>query len=166
MLFIVASTVLPTHARAADETPVLEYSIKDQFGTTHTEEECSGAVTIVLGGDRKGSEMIPEWAPPLRRALLHELEEGTVCSIGLAHLKGVPFFVKKRIVAGFPKTPDAWTLLDWKGHFLKTWGGEKQAANIYVFDRRGALLMQKSLHDFDSPVLDEIVGTVRSALDG
>ena len=164
-LFIVAATVSPTDAQAADETPILEYSIEDQFGMTHTEEECRGAVAIFLGGDRTGSVMIPEWSPPLRSALASELEEKTVCSIGLAHLKGAPFFVKKKIVAGFPKEPDAWTLLDWKGHFLNTWGGEKSAANIYVFDKRGALVMQKSLQEFDSPVLDEIVGVVRSALE-
>jgi len=165
-LFIVAAIVSPTNARAADETPVLEYSIDDQFGTTHTEEECRGTVAIFLGGDRKGSAMIPEWGPLLHQALAVELEEGTVCSVGLAHLDGAPFFVKKKIVAGFPKDPDAWTLLDWKGHFLKTWGGEKRAANIYIFDRRGALVMQKSLHEFDDPVFEEIVGVVRSALDG
>ena len=165
-VFILAVTAAPSHTQAADRTPALDYSLEDQFGATHTEEECRGAVAIYLGGDRKGSAMVPEWDPPLRRAFSPELKEGTVCAVGLAHLKGAPFFVKKKIIAGFPKDPEEWTLLDWKGHFMKTWGGEKDAVNIYVFDKRGTFLMQQSLHEFDRAVFDEIVGVIRSALDG
>ena len=165
-LFVATVAVIaPAIASAADTTPPLEYSIEDQFGATHTEDECRGKVAVYLGGDRKGSTMIPDWGPRLHRELARELDDGSVCSVGFAHLKGAPFFVKKKIVDGFPKDPDAWTLLDWKGHFLRTWGGEKGAANYYVFDRRGSLVMQRSLREFDQTLFDEIIDAVRAALE-
>jgi len=164
---LVATVVVvsPTLASATDASRPLEYTLEDQFGTTHTEEECRGKVAVYLGGDREGSKMIPDWGSRFRRALARELEEGSVCSVGFAHLKGAPFFVKKRIIASFPRDPEAWTLMDWKGHFLKTWGGEKNAANYYVFNRQGLLVVQRSLREFDQALLDEIVGAVRATLE-
>ena len=145
----------------AAETPKLDYSIEDQFGTTHTDEDCGGAVTLVIGSDRKGVQYIDVWGQAFQRALATELDDGTVCSVGFAHLKGAPFFVKKKIVASFSRDPDAWTLLDWKGYFAKTWGAEKDAANLYLFGRDGRLIFRETLLDFDQTQFDRIVAATR-----
>jgi hypothetical protein len=150
-------------AWAADGAARLDYALADQFGTTHTDEDCGGAVVVLLGGDRKGSAYIDEWSTALRRAYSRELEEGKVCSVGFAHLKGAPFFVKKKIVASFSRAPEDWTLLDWKGEIAGTWGGEKDAANLYVFDRGGGLVHRVSLRDFDRTTFAEIVRVVRES---
>jgi hypothetical protein len=149
---------------AAEGAPELDYALDDQFATTHTEEDCGEAVVILLGGDRKGSTYIDEWGPSLHRALETELETRTVCSVGFAHLKGAPFFVKKKIVASFPKDPDSWILLDWKGVISKNWGAEKNAANLYVFDQGGELVNHVSLREFDQEVLDLILNVVQETV--
>jgi hypothetical protein len=149
---------------AADQPPRLDYALEDQFGTSHTDEDCGEAVVILLGGDRKGSAYVDEWGSPLHRALGPELDEGTACSVGFAHLKGAPFFVKGKIVASFPKDPDAWVLLDWKGAISKKWGAEKGAANLYVFEPGGELVHNVSLREFDQAAFDRIVEVVEKAL--
>jgi hypothetical protein len=153
-------------ARADDGPPPLRYAIEDQFGVTHTEAECRGAVTVLLGGDRKGSEYIDDWSSALQRAMRAELEKGSVCTVGFAHLKGAPFFVRKKIVDSFPKDEGAWTLLDWKGHMVKTWGGEKKAANLYIFDGNGRFVVHEALRGFDKGQFDGIERTIRETVGG
>lgn len=151
---------------AGEQAPKLDFAIEDQFGTLHTDEDCGKNVILLLGGGRKGSTFIDDWGPPLHDALATELDAGTVCSVGFAHLKGVPFFVKKKIVASFPKDPDAWTLLDWKGQISRTWGAEKDAANLYLFNRDGRLVLREALHGFDGEQLDRIVNATQSTVGG
>jgi len=149
---------------AAEGSPKLDYALEDQFGTSHTDEDCGEAVVILLGGDRKGSAHIDDWGPAMHRVLKKELDEGAVCSVGFAHLKGAPFFVKKKIIAGFPKEPDAWVLLDWKGEISKKWGAEKDAANLYVFNRGGELVYSVSLREFDRAVFVSIIDAAKKAV--
>jgi hypothetical protein len=151
---------------AGQPPPKLDFAIEDQFGELHTDEDCGSAVVILLGGGRKGVTFISEWVPPLHEALAGELAAGEVCSVGFAHLKGVPFFVKKKVVNGFSKDPSEWTLLDWKGHIARSWGAEKDAANIYIFDRAGRLVFQESLQETNEQQFDRIVAATRSAVGG
>lgn len=159
-------TVVATSLWAADRVPELDFALEDQFGTTHTDEDCGEAVVVLLGGDRKGSTFIPDWGSALHRAYIREFGEGKVCSVGFAHLKGAPFFVKKKIVASFPDDPEAWTLLDWKGQIAKNWGAEKDAANLYVFDQEGGLVYQVGLREFDQTTLERIVEVVKTEVAG
>lgn len=151
---------------AGEGTPKLDYALEDQFGTSHTDEDCGEAVVILLGGDRKGSAYIDEWGPAMHRVLKQELDEGTACSVGFAHLKGAPFFVKKKIISSFPREPDAWILLDWKGEISKKWGSEKDAANLYIFDRGGEIVYFVSLREFDQAAFESIVDVVEKTVDG
>lgn len=149
---------------AGDATPVLDYTLEDQFGTTHTDEDCGDAVVVLLGGDRKGSTYIDQWGPSLHRALERQLDDKTVCSVGFAHLKGAPFFVKKKIIASFPKDPEAWTLLDWKGQISKKWGAEKDSVNLYVFDRAREFRHHVSLREFNEEDLERIVDIIEKVV--
>jgi hypothetical protein len=144
--------------------PALDYAIKDQFGTLHTDEDCGAAVVMLLGGDRKGVAFIEEWGPRLHDALAIELDHGALCSVGFAHLKGVPFFVKKKVVDSFPKDLESWTMLDWKGHIAKSWGADKAAANFYLFDRTGSLVRRDGLREFDPDLLEEIVEATQTVV--
>ncbi len=155
--------IIAVGAQAADEPPRLNFALEDQFGETHTDQDCGGVVTILLGGGRKGVKYIDEWGPRMHRVFSGEFDDGKICSIGFAHLKGAPFFVHKKIIAGFPEDPTSWTLLDWKGHIAKSWGAEKNIANIYVFDRDGRLVFKAGLRDFDQAQLDRIIEATKEA---
>lgn len=162
-LAVVAVLSVPA-SWAEEPPPKLDFAIEDQFGVLHTDDDCGQAVVLLLGGGRKGSTFVDDWGPPLHDRLATELDTGAVCSVGFAHLKGAPFFVKKKIVASFPKDPDAWTLLDWKGRIYGSWGGEKDAANLYLFDRNGRLVLHEILHEFDEEQLNWIVTATRSTV--
>ncbi len=165
-VLVIAVALTVSVSLAAESPPKLDFALEDQFGTLHTEEDCGAAVVLMLGGGRKGVTYIDVWGSPLHDALKRELEDGTVCSVGFAHLKGVPFFIKKKVVDGFPKNPEAWTLLDWKGHIAKSWGAEKNAANLYLFDRGGRLILHEVLHEYDEELLVRIIRTTQSTVEG
>jgi hypothetical protein len=158
---VIAHLMAATVLTAATPAPLLDFAIEDQFGRVHTDEDCGGAVTLLLGGGRRGVEYVDSWGPALHAALADELADGRVCSVGFAHLKGAPFFVKKKIIASFPDDPDHWTLMDWKGVIARNWGAEKEAANLYLFDRRGRLVLRRALRGFDRATLEELVSEVR-----
>jgi hypothetical protein len=162
VLVLAAASVVPV--AVAEQPPKLDYAIEDQFGDLHTDEDCGRTVTILLGGGRKGITYIDQWGPRLHEELSSELASGEVCSVGFAHLKGVPFFVKKKVVSSFPRDPEAWTMLDWKGEIARTWGAEKDAANLYVFDDDGELVLHEGLLDYDPERMTGIVRTIRSLL--
>ena len=164
--FVIAAILTVWVSLTAESPPKLDFAIEDQFGTLHTDEDCGAAVVLLLGGGRKGVTYIDVWGSPLHDALEEELDAGTVCSVGFAHLKGVPFFIKKKVVDSFPKNPEAWTLLDWKGHIAKSWGAEKDAANLYLFDRKGRLILHEALHEYDEEVLERIIRTTQSTVEG
>ena len=149
---------------SADQAPPLSYELEDQFGETHTAAECDGSVVLLLGGGRKGIAYVDSWTSELRRTLTTEFGAGSVCSVGFAHLKGAPFFVKKKIVNSFSKDPEEWVLLDWKGSFARKWGAEKDTANCYIFDREGQLVLHEALRDVDQEALSRIVAAVRTAM--
>lgn len=165
-VLVIAAVLTVSVSLAAETPPTLDFAIEDQFGTLHTDEDCGAAVVLLLGGGRKGVTYIDVWGPPLHDALEEELDAGTVCSVGFAHLKGVPFFIKKKVVDSFPKNPEAWTLLDWKGHIAKSWGAEKDAANLYLFDREGRLILHEALHEYDEEVLGRIIRSTQSTVEG
>lgn len=161
ILGLLVACVIGTTVWASETISVLDFALEDQFGTTHTDEDCGEAVTVLLGGDRKGSAYIDDWGPALHRALATELDEGTVCSVGFANLKGVPFFVRKKIIRSFPADPESWTILDWKGEIARKWGFEKNAANLYVFDREGRIVFHIGLRGFDQVQFDQSVEAVK-----
>jgi hypothetical protein len=146
---------------ATTPAPLLDFAIEDQFGTIHTDEDCGDAVTLLLGGGRLGVEYVDSWGPALHAALADELADGRVCSVGFANLKGAPFFVRKKIIASFPDDPEHWTLMDWKGVIARNWGAEKDAANLYLFDRRRRLVLWRALRGFDRGTLEALVSEVR-----
>lgn len=165
-VLVIAAFLTVSVSLAAESPPKLDFAIKDQFGTLHTGQDCGTAVVLMLGGGRKGITYIDVWGSPLHAALEEELDAGAVCSLGFAHLKGVPFFIKKKVVDSFSKNPEEWTLLDWKGHIAKSWGAEKDAANLYLFDRNGRLILHEALYEYDEELLDRIIRTTLSTVEG
>jgi len=49
----------------------------------------------------------------------------------------------------FPKEPEKWALVDWKGEFAKRYGWTKDEANILVFGAAGRLVAQA--HGLEPP---------------
>ena len=150
-------------AQAAEPpgTPLVEFRIKDQFDTLHTSGAYRGAVVVVVAGDRQGSRYIEQWAPALRDSVADLIARHRVKFLPVAHLKGVPFFVKRTIKGKFPQERDKWTLMDYEGLFKLTYVMPDDHCSLLVFDRAGRLRMQHAVTDFEPALQDELIAAIR-----
>jgi hypothetical protein len=165
---ILSLLVVSTQVLSKDEptSTLIRFEIKDQFDQLHTNEMYIGRTLVFVGGDREGSVLSRHWLKAIRDSLGDGFEPERVEVIGVAHLKGVPFFVKGKIKGKMPKEPENWFLLDWKGRFDKAYGFEKHAANILVFDRNGQKVLQTHAQEVEDAKLSEILDQVSSLLGG
>ena len=147
----------------AQVTLLQEFEISDQFDVLHTDAEFREVVTVFLGADRKGTAYTEEWWTALGPALGDLVADGELQIVQFAHLRGVPFFVRGKVKKAFPDDPSAWVLLDWKGHFSRTYGFQKDSLNVLVFDAKGDLVLRRAVHDLDQSILEDMVLSIRAA---
>ncbi len=147
-------------ADTADQN-LVKFRIKDQFDKLHTSGYYQNAVVVLVTGDRKGSDYIPQWAPALNDSVSSLVNSYRVKFLPVAHLKGVPFFIKSTIKGKFPKEKEKWSLMDYKGLFKKSYDLPDDMCSVLVFDRQGVLRLKKSVTDFDQHVQTEILVAIR-----
>ena len=158
-----ALLLLVTCARAEDPpaTELISFKIKDQFDTLHTDGRYRSSAVLVTWADRKGSEYVVGWAPALHDSLAQELSSYRLRQISVAHLKGVPFFLKGKVKGRFPKSPNAWVLMDWGGEFNKAYACTEDRFNVLVFDSSSRLVARWAVSEEDPEILAAIVATLR-----
>jgi len=117
----------------------ISFKIKDQFDHLHTDARYRGSVILVTWADRKGSDYMENWGPVLDDSLAAEIQGFRVRHVDVAHVKGVPFFLKGKIKGYFSKDPEEWVLMDWDGEFDKAYDCTEDHSNVFVFARDGKL---------------------------
>ena len=163
-LFLTALVLCVARTGFPQATQLQEFEIPDQFDVVHTDQEFEETVTVFLGADRKGTAYTQEWWEALGPAISDLTSEGRVQLVQFAHLRGVPFFVRGKVRNAFPTDdPSGWILLDWKGHFSKTYGFEEDSLNVLVFDDRGRLVLRRAVREIEEADLEDIVVTIRGA---
>ena len=161
LLAVVASCLLtaPPPTRAS-EPRFIEFAIEDQFDREHTDSDFRNRVTLVLGGDRKGSRYRGLWENAIRDSLRARGRLGQVALCPVADVRGVPFFMKGFVKGKFPKDEESWVLLDWKGRFAQAYDFESDRCNLALFDADGALVHQAAEEDPRPAELDELLGAI------
>jgi hypothetical protein len=164
-LWVLASAllVLGTSTKAAEDN-LISFRIKDQFDRLHTDGRYRKSVVVVYWGDRKGSEYVDNWEPVLGDSLTAETKSFRVREISVAHVKGVPFFIKGKIKVYFSKDPDEWVLMDWGGEFDKAYDCTQDHCNVLVFGRDGRLRGHWALTESDPTALAKILALMRELL--
>jgi predicted transcriptional regulator len=76
-------------------------------------------------------------------------------------LRGVPFFVKGSVKKKFPREPENWVLLDWKGTFAKTYELEENVCNIFLLNRDGRVVRRTGQTDVDPEIVSELSRTIQ-----
>ncbi len=169
---IVVALALIAAAALADAPPaepadhLIAFIIEDQFENEHTEAEFASKVMVLFWGDREGSNHIERWEKTVRRQLKHELADGTVDVRNVAHVEGVPGFIKGMIRGKFSEEPDAWVLMDWDGVFAESYHPTEKHCNILVFGADGAHLHQVASNTLQQDVLDGMLAAVERGLAG
>ncbi len=120
-----------------------EIKLEDQFRTAHTPDSLfalasSGQALVLIGGDqRRTDDQIRNWANRLKTAL----GERVRC-VGLANLRGLPFFVSKNSVRSSlkKKLSDVLVLCDWNGAGFKQFALVRRQVNVLVYSRTRTLV--------------------------
>ncbi len=141
---------------------LIDFRIKDQFDKLHTSGSLQGVVAIVVSGDRKGSGYMGDWVPVLTDTLAAEVNSRRVKIVSHAHLKGVPFFLKKSIRGKFSEDEKNWVLMDWKGEFRQAYDLAEDHCSILVFDRTGARRRQLAVREFDPEKFRGLLADIRT----
>lgn len=154
----------PGTAALAESSKLIPFEIEDQFDQVHTDADVRGHVVIVTGSDKDGSPFNGRW----NRAIIEDLDRDvgidSIAFVGVADLRGVPFFLKGMIKGKFPQKPEQGTLMDWKGLFAKTYRFEPKASNILVFSPDGDLLIRAHGREVDPEKVGKIGLRIRDAL--
>ena len=148
-----------------DENRLIPFQLADQFGRPHTEAECAGRVTVVLGSDRGGSRYTAQWLAGVRDAM-HEVDGvDDVQIFGVANVRGVPPFLRRVVTAVLPKSKDVAVLLDWEGRFETAYGFAAGSCTMLVVDRAGRVVLRTQGTKARPEQVAEVAGALRSLLD-
>jgi len=132
--------VAPAFAQAAVGTQAPDFTLNDQYDSASTLQAWRGEAVLIVAGDRHGNQYMSAYV----RAVRARYERGQLRVVQVAHLRGVPFFLKGSIRGRFRgtnadgtlKTP---VLLDWGGVLARTYGFQESLTNVYLVDSRGVL---------------------------
>ena len=162
-VFLVLALLLPM-ATVAAPAELIDFKVEDQFKKIHTRDEVRGKLFIIVGADRKGSEFTGAWSNAIMSGIRRLGVQDQVVEVGLADLRGLPFFLKGMIRGKFAEKSKGWSIMDWKGVFPKAYGFENDKANILVFGPDGALLHRTSGQEVVPGEIDALLGKIEEAL--
>ncbi|MEM8997220.1 MAG: hypothetical protein AAGF23_20725 [Acidobacteriota bacterium] len=167
LLVLASSTAADARDRASDagdsgaeaETPatLVPFELEDQFGEATTSGDLEGRPALVIAADGGGSDFTGPWSAELGEAIAELGLGDRVRILGLADLRSVPSFMRKRVRGTFSTDPSDATLLDWSGVFAEAYGFEKRHCNLILFDADGAVAQQAAVQGLDDGVLDGFV---------
>jgi hypothetical protein len=139
--------------------------MEDQFRNSHSHADFQDRVLVVIGTDREGAPVAENWGKALSESLQPEKDSGRLNLVGLASLRGIPFFLKSYVRGKFPQNASDWTLIDWQGLFADSYGFIKGNANILVFDKKGVLLHQAHYNECRPDQVQSLAAVIRSIID-
>lgn len=151
-------------ALAQGDSTLIDFRIRDQFETVHTEAEFAGRVVLLIGSARPGSEYNPVWGAAIRDSLLTLGIVDSVRLLSVADLRGVPFFMKGFVRGKIPKDPQTPILTDWDGTLARHYRFNPETSNIFVFNREGRLLDRWAVLQLDPAVVAEVVAVLTEAV--
>lgn len=109
-----------------------EVRMEDQFRGPHTSESLfDGKLLVLIGGDQRRTDgHIQAWAERLTQVCANRAR-----IVGLANLRGLPFFVSKNSVRSSlkKKLPVVPVLCDWSGAGFKQFGFIRGQVNLHVY---------------------------------
>lgn len=149
---------------AAAERQLVEFSLKDQFGTVHRRDDVEGKVVLLIGADGDGSQHNASWSKALNDSVADNPNRDELVELAHADLRGVPFFARGYVRGLMPEDPDEPVLLDWRGSLAKAYGYEPGVTNVLVFDPTGLLVARASGSEPDPAQLEALTQALRAEL--
>ena len=113
-------------------TKAAEFELKDQHDKPFSYRFPKTRLTILIFGDRQGSEQIEGWVRPLYQRYQERVEQH-----GIAVLNTVPSLMRGVVRGIFKRNTPYPVLLDWKGDVARAYGYQSKKANLVLIDRQG-----------------------------
>ena len=102
----------------SQEKELIPFELKDQFDRVYRGRDYGGHIVVLVGSDKDGSQYNGKWSRAIHESLRGEPNLDHVRFLGMADLRGVPFFLKGYVKGKFPRDKDQWVLMDWKGRLI------------------------------------------------
>lgn len=107
------------------------FSLADQNGLQYGLSTFAGQPVVLLASDKAGEEQNHQW-----KELIGRKYGDRVRVVGVADVRTVPFFLKKKIKNDFQKDQNT-ILLDWEGMLFTSYGLAKGVSNVILLDGSG-----------------------------
>lgn len=138
---------------SAARTPV-EFTLTDQDGRTRAVRYPNDKVSVFIVADQKGSSEIAGWIKPIYARYENRIEIS-----GIAALPGIPPMFHGLFRREFKKRLAYPVMLDWSGNAARSFGYEKQRAQLFVIRKDGRIAMSQS-GAVNDRALAEVFGTI------
>lgn len=115
-----------------------DFTLEDQFGNEIAVKFPSNRPVVLVFGDRDGSKQVEGWVRPIYTKFTDR-----VYIFGIAELSAVPWAVRpvvRRLIKSKSKNP---VMLDWTGNVSKSYGYEKDKANVFIVAKNGKITAVK-----------------------
>ena len=123
--------------RAAPPGMASDFALRDQYNQLSNYRFPAERVTVLIFGDRKGSEQIEGWVRPL-----WDRYQARIDQRGVAVLSSVPAMVRGLVRTIFRSQVKYSVLLDWKGEVSQAYGYQNGRANLVLIDRQGRIVLR------------------------
>lgn len=161
---LIALVILCAASNALSARALIDFEIEDQFQEKHDRESLLGKPFFLVCSDRDGKVYNRMWGPAIRDSLSARGIVEEIGHLGLADLRGVPFFLKGFVRGKFPKEDVGPILMDWKGQFPKAYDFMPGDCNILVFDADGELRLRHHGKEPDEAGLARVLDAIQAAL--
>lgn len=130
--------VLPELSESFDDaTKATAFELKDQYNQVSSYRFPKAKLTILIFGDRKGSEQIEGWVRPLWDRYQDRIDQK-----GVAVLSAVPAFMRPIIRTMFRSKVKYSVLLDWTGDVATAYSYQSGRANLILIDQQGRIVLR------------------------
>jgi hypothetical protein len=110
------------------------FALKDQYDQSHSVAFPRAKPAVLTVADKKGSESIESWAHPLAVRFGERID-----ILGLADVSAVPRPLRGMVQGKFKKAIQHPVMLDWDGNLCRSFGYERNKANIYLIAPDGRI---------------------------
>ena len=129
----------PALAASPPRTAPVEFTLTDQDGQTRVVDYPHAKVTVFVVADQKGAAEIAGWIAPLYARYENRIEIS-----GIAALPGIPPMFQGLFRREFKKRLTYPVMLDWSGDVARSFGYEKQRAELFVIGKDGRVALRQT----------------------
>lgn len=115
----------------------VDFELRDQYNQLISYRFPKSKPTILIFGDRKGSEQIEGWVKPIWAQYQERVDQR-----GVAVLSAVPSFMRGIIRSMFKSRVKYPVLLDWTGGVAKSYAYQSGQANLILIDQQGQIVLR------------------------